>query len=120
MQVVLMRKSTSSYAFLFGRDLISWSSKKQPIVALSSTEVEYVAANSTSCQEVWLKRLLSEFRYTENEPISILCDNTSTISLSKNNVFHQKSKHIDTCFHFIHELIKNGDIVLKFCESKEQ
>ena len=49
-----------------------------------------------------------------------MCDNILAISLSKNNVFHQKRKHIDTRFHFIRELVKNGDIVLKFCESKEQ
>ena len=75
---------------------------------------EYIAANLASCQAVWLKRLLSDFGYTENEPISILCDSTSAISLSKNNVFHQKRKHIDTRFHFIRELVKNGDISLDF------
>ena len=100
--------------------MISWSSKKKPIVALSSTKTEYIAENSTSCQVVWLKRLLFDFGYTKNELISILCDNTSAISLSNNNVFHQKSKHIDSHFHFIRELVKNGDIVLKFCDSKEQ
>ena len=73
------QKSTSGYAFLFGRNLISWSSKKQPIVALYLTEAEYVAAHSTSCQAMWLKRLLSNFGYTENEPISILCNNTYVI-----------------------------------------
>jgi hypothetical protein len=61
-----------------------------------------------------------DFGYTTKEPISIFCDNNSAISLSKNNVFHQKSKHIDTRFHFIRELVKNGDIFLKFCGSKAQ
>ena len=61
-----------------------------------------------------------EFGYTTKEPILIFCDNNSAISLSKNSVFHQKSKHIDTRFHFIRELVKGGDISLKFCGSKEQ
>jgi hypothetical protein len=114
------RKSTSGYAFLFGKNLISWASKKQPIVSISSAEAEYVAATTAACHAVWLKRLSMDFGYTTKEPISIFCDNNSAISLSKNNVFHQKSKHIDTRFHFIRELVKNGDIFLKFCGSKAQ
>ena len=61
-----------------------------------------------------------DFGYTTKEPISIFFDNNSAISLSKNNVLHQKRKHIDTRFHFIPELIKNGDIFLKFFGSKAQ
>ena len=60
-----------------------------------------------------------DFGYTEKDPTPIFCDNVYAISLSKNNVFHQKSKHIDTQFHFLRELVKNGDITLKFCSSKE-
>ena len=97
-----------------------WASKKQPIVSLSSTEEEYVAATTTTCQAVWLKRLLLDFGYTEKDPTTIFCDNVSAMSLSKNNMFHQKSKHIDTRFHFLRELVKNGDITLKFCSSKEE
>ena len=73
-----------------------------------------------ACHVVWLKRILMYFGYTTKEPILIFCDNNSAISLSKNSVFHQKSKHIDTRFHFIRELVKGGDISLKFCGSKEQ
>ena len=54
------------------------------------------------------------------DPTPIFCDNTSTISLSKNHVFHKKRKHIDTRFHFIHELVNNGDIALQFCGSQDQ
>jgi hypothetical protein len=111
------RKNTSGYDFLFGKNLISWASKKQPIVSISSVEVEYVAETTTTCHAVWLKRLLMDFGYTTKEPISIFCDNNSAISFSKNNVFYQKNKHIDTRFHFIRELVKNGDIFLKFCGS---
>ena len=57
--------------------------------------------------------------YTENDPTSIFCDNSSTIQLSKHNVFHRKNKHIDTRYHFIHQLVNDGQISL-FCGSKEK
>ena len=104
--------------------MISWESKKQPIVFVSSTEAEYVAATTKSCHAVWLKRILMDFGYTTKEPIFIFFDKRTyfffTISLSKNNMFHEKRKHIDTRFHFIRELVNNGDIFLKFCGSKDQ
>jgi hypothetical protein len=111
------RKSTSGYAFLFGKNMISWEYKKQPIVSISSTEVEYVVATTKACHAVWLKRLLMDFGYTTKEPISIFFDNNSSISLSRN---HHKRKHIDTRFHFIRELVNNGDIILKFCGSQDK
>jgi hypothetical protein len=114
------RKSTSGYAFLLGTGLISWASKKQPIVTISSVEAEYVATTSTSCHAVWLRRILSDLTHEEKEPTPIFCDNSSTIALSKNHVFHRKSKHIDTHYHFIHELVNDGSIMLQFCGSKEQ
>ena len=61
-----------------------------------------------------------DFGYTTKEHVMIFYDNNSVISLSKNNVFHQKRKHIDSRFHFLCELVKYGDISLKFCGSKEQ
>jgi hypothetical protein len=114
------RKITSGHVFHLGMNLISWASKKQPIVSISSTEVEYVIATSTSCQVEWLRRILNDMSHTEKEPTPIFCDNTSTIALSKNHVFHKKSKHIDTRFHFIRKLVNNGDIELQFCGSRNQ
>jgi hypothetical protein len=112
------KKSTLGYAFHFGKNLISWASKKHPIFSINYAKEEYVVATTTTCHAVCLKMLLLDFGYTTKEPILIFCDNNSTISLSKNNVFHHKRKNIDTQFHFIHELVKNGDISLKFCGSK--
>jgi hypothetical protein len=114
------RKSTSGRAFHLGTNLISWASKKQPIVSISSAEAEYVVATSASCQAVWLRRILNDMSHTEKAPTPIFCDNTSAIALSKNHVFHKKSKLIDTRFHFIHELVNNGDIALQFCGSRDQ
>ena len=87
---------------------------------MSSKKVEYVVATKTSFHVVWIRRLLKDMGHTEKDPTSILCDNRSAIQLSKHNVFHRKSKHIDTRYHFIHELVNNGDITLLFCGSKEQ
>jgi hypothetical protein len=56
----------------------------------------------------------------ENDPNPILCDNNSAIAFSKNHVFHKKRKHIDTHFHFIQEIVNNGDISLQFCKSRDQ
>jgi hypothetical protein len=81
---------------------------------------EYVVANSASCQAVWLRRILKDMSHTEKDPTPIFCDNTPTISLSKNHVFHKKIKYIDNRFHFIREPVNNGDIVLQFCGSRVQ
>ena len=114
------RKSTSGHVFHLGTNLISWALKKHPIVSISSAEAEYVAATSASCQAVCLRRILQDMSHTENDPTPILCDNTSVIALSKNHVFHKKRKHIDTRFHFIRELVNNGDIALQFYGSRDE
>jgi hypothetical protein len=114
------RKSTSGYVFHLGSGVISWASKKQPIVTISSTEVEYVATTTTTCQAVWLHRVLGDLQQGQEGPTPVYCDNNSTIALSKNHVFHQKNKHIDTRYHFIRELVNNGEIYLEFCKSKDQ
>jgi hypothetical protein len=61
-----------------------------------------------------MRRILKDMSHTENDPTPIFCDNTSAIALSKNHVFHKKNKHIYTRFHFICELVNNGNIVLQF------
>jgi len=100
--------NTFGYVFHLGSCVISWASKKQHIMTLSSTKVEYVATTSTACQAVWLRRVLDGLKQKQQISTSIYCDNTSAIALSKNTVFHQKRKHIDTKYHFIRELVSNG------------
>jgi hypothetical protein len=89
-------------------------------VSLSSAEAEYVAATTAACHAVWLRRLLKDMGHAVKYTTTIFCDNSSAIALSKNHVFHKKSKHIDTLYHFIRELVKEGEIILLFCGSKEQ
>ena len=113
------RKSTFGYKFHFGTSVVSWASKKQLIVTLSSAEVEYVAATGTSCQAVWMQRMLKGLEQNPQEPPTVFCDNNSTISLSKNHMFHKKTKHIDTRYNFIRELVNNKEICLEFCRSQD-
>eukprot|EP00253_Pinus_taeda_P013575 PITA_13575 len=114
------RKSTSGYVFHMGSGAISWASKKQSIVALSTAEAEYVAATAATCQAVWMRRMLRSLGQEKAKATVIFCDNSSTIALSKNSVFHKRTKHIDTRFHCIRELVNNGEIVLEHCMTQEQ
>ncbi|GJV88201.1 retrovirus-related pol polyprotein from transposon TNT 1-94 [Tanacetum coccineum] len=81
-------KSTSGYVFLMGGGAVAWSSRKQPIVTLSTTEAEYIAAATCACQAIWMRRVLKEIGYDQGGEMVLLCDNTSTIKLSKNAVLH--------------------------------
>eukprot|EP00253_Pinus_taeda_P020932 PITA_20932 len=114
------RKNTSSNVFHIGSGAISWASKKQPIVALSTTEAEYVAATTATCQAVWMRMMLRSLGQEKAKGTVIFCDNSSAIALSKNSIFHKRAKHIDTKFHYIKELVNNGEIVLKHCRTQEQ
>eukprot|EP00253_Pinus_taeda_P019270 PITA_19270 len=114
------RKSTSGYVFHMGSGAISWASKKHPVVALSTTEAEYVAATAATCQAVWLRRVIRDLCHEQEKGTTIYCDNSSAIALSKNSVFHKITKHIDTKFHFIRELVNNGEIVLQHCRTEDQ
>ena len=106
------RKRTFGYVFHMGLGAISWASKKQPIVALSTEEVEYVAAATTACQAMWMRRMLRSLCQEHVKGTLIFCDNSSDITLSKNFVFHKITKQIDAKFHYIRELVNNGEIVL--------
>eukprot|EP00253_Pinus_taeda_P005839 PITA_05839 len=114
------RKSTSGYVFHMSSRAISWASKKQPIVALSTAEAEYVAATAAACQAFWMRRMLRSLGQEQAKGTVIYCDNSSAIALSKNSVFHKRTKHIDTRFHYIRELVNNGEIVLVHCKTQEQ
>lgn len=98
------RKSTSRYVFRLGSSVISWASKKKPTMTPSLREEEYVATTSTKYQIVWLRRLLDGLKQKQQGSSTIYSENTSMITLSKNSVFHQKSKHINTRYHFIEKL----------------
>ena len=114
------RKSTSGYVFLLSEGVVAWSSKKQPMVTLSTTEAEFVATASYACQGVWMRRVLEKLGHSQGKGTTVLCDNSSTIKLSKNPVMHGRNKHIDVRFHFLRDLTRKGVVELKHCGTQEQ
>jgi hypothetical protein len=114
------RRSTSGYVFMIGSGVVSWSSKKQPVVTLSTTEDEYIATVLCACQCIWLKRILRNIGVEQVEGTIIQCDSSYVVQLAKNPVFHGKSKHIHVRFHFLRDLVNEGVVELKYCNSQEQ
>lgn len=106
------RKSTPGYVFMLSGGAVSWSSKKQPIVTLSTTEAEFVVAATCACQAVWMGRILEKLNHVQDGCTTVFCDNSSTIKLSKNPVMHGRSKHIDVRFHFLCDLTQDGVVEL--------
>ena len=97
-----------------GRGAVSWSSKKQYIIALSSTEAEYIALTHAAKEAIWLHTFLSELQGVPYGPVPINCDNQGAIALSKDNWFHARTKHIDLRYHFIRECIADDNVAIKY------
>jgi hypothetical protein len=85
----------TGYAFLVDRDMVSWSSKKQELVTLSTTEAEYVVSSQALHEAVWLYRLISKIFHPLKQPTPLYCDNQSAITLAQNDNYHARTKHID-------------------------
>ena len=102
-------------AFLIDGGAISWSSKRQEIVSLSTTESEYVAVTHATKEALWLRSLITEVFSPVEGPIMLFSDNQSAIALAKDHQYHARTKHIDIHFHFIRWVIDNGKLHLIFC-----
>ncbi|PKU79719.1 putative mitochondrial protein [Dendrobium catenatum] len=102
------RKSTSGYCTFLSSTLVSWTVKKQTTISRSSTESEYRALAASTADTIWLKRLLSGFFITPNDPVDLHCDNTSAIALAINPVYHAITKHIEIDHRFVREHISNN------------
>jgi hypothetical protein len=114
------RKSTTGVFFFLGGNSITWQSEKQKIVALSSCEAEYVAGTTAACQGIWLTRLLNELKGTKVRAFELKIDNQSAIALSKNPVFHDRSKHIELRYHFIRECVEHNRVKIQYIGTSEQ
>ncbi|XP_031251064.1 secreted RxLR effector protein 161-like [Pistacia vera] len=106
------RKYTTTYLFTLEGNYVSWKSQLQPIVALSTTEAEYVAVTDVFKEALWLQGLLSEVKLLEGA-VTVYLDSQSAIHLSKNPIYYERTKHVDVKYHFVRELVDKGVINLK-------
>ena len=113
------RKSTSGGCFYLGNNLVSWFSKKQNSISLSTAEAEYIAAGSASTQLLWMKQMLEDYGIKQGM-LTLYCDNTSAINISKNPVQHSMTKHIQIRYHFIRELVEDKTLNLEYISTENQ
>ena len=120
----LSRRSTSGMIVMFNGTLISWWSRLQRIVAVSTQEAEYVSSSDAARDLMFLRHLLASLNFdttnTVASPTPLLVDNNAAISLSKNPIDHQRSKHIDIRYHYIRERVANKDIATLYCSTDKQ
>jgi hypothetical protein len=113
------RKSTSGTCQFLGRSLVSWASKKQKSVALSTTEAEYIAACHCCAQLLWMRQTLKDYGYKLGK-VPLLCDNESAIRMADNSAEHSRTKHIDIRYHFLRDHQQKGDIEIAYVNTHNQ
>ena len=114
------RKSTSRYFTLVGGNLVTWRSKKQKVVALSSAEAEFRSIAKAITKILWLKKLLSALNFPPTKAGKLFCDNQAAINISGNPVQHDRTKHVEIDRHFIKEKLEKQVISLPHVKSKDQ
>eukprot|EP00253_Pinus_taeda_P010635 PITA_10635 len=114
------RKSTSGGIFSIGSTTVSWYSKKQRSVALSSVEAKYMAAIFSTCEAIWMRKILVRLFGSHLERTVIYCDNQSCIKLLSNPVFHDRSKHIDIKYHHIRDCVQRRIMLLSYIPTEDQ
>ena len=113
------RKSTVGYFTFVEGNLVTWRSKKQKVVALSSAEAEFRGIRCGMMEILWLRRLMSEIGLTQDKS-QLYCDNKATICISENPVQHDRTKHVEVDRHFIKEKLESGVVELPFVRSEDQ
>jgi transposase InsO family protein len=113
------RRAISGYAFLFDGGAISWSSRKQELVTLSTAEAEYVAATHAAKECIWLRRLIGELCPTILSTTTLHCDNQAALKLATDDNYHARTKHIDIRYHFIRQVVASGAIDITYCPTDD-
>ena len=115
---VVKRRSLTGYLFTFGGTTISWKASLQSTTTLSTTEAEYMAITEAVKEGIWLKGFFNELTIGK-QPISLFCDSQSAIYLSKNQMFHERTKHTDVRYHFVRDIFIKGDLsIMKISTDK--
>ena len=113
------RRAISGNVFLIDGGVVSWSSRKQELVTLSTAEAEYVAATHTAKEAIWLRKLVLELFLVPATPMPLYCDNQAALALASVDNYHARTKHIDVRYHFIQDVIKKGSISLIYCSTED-
>jgi len=113
------RKSVSGYVITMAGGAVSWSSKKQATIALSTAEAEYIAATHVAKQVLWHRSLFRELRFPLPTTSTIFSDNQATISIAHHPEFHSRTKHIDIAHHFLRDLVENKTLNLVYINTRE-
>jgi hypothetical protein len=114
------KRSTSGYCVLLGKNILSWSSKKQPTVSRSSTEFEYKAIANTAAELTWIQTLLHELGVISPEPPILYCDNIGATYLASNPIYHARTKHIEIDYHFVRDTVAKKLLKVCFIYGKDQ
>ena len=113
------RRSTSGYLFMMAGAAVSWKSRKQTCVALSTAEAEYVAIAAAAQEATWMRQLLEELYHKQAKPTVLHEDNQSAIAVAQNPQSHSKMKHIDIRYHFVREKVLDNTVELRYCPTND-
>jgi len=112
------RRSTTGYVFTLAGGAVSWLSKLQYVIALSTTEAEYMVATQACKEAIWIQRLMEELGHSQQQ-IGMYCDIQSTLHIARNPVFHSRKKHIGVQYHFVREVVEKGSVDMQKIHTKD-
>ena len=114
------RKSTTGFVMKVNGSTVSWASRKQSTVSLSSAEAEYMAAGAAAQEVLWLRALLRDLGFEQQSATVVYCDNQAAIAIASDSVHHARTKHIDIRHHFIRDHVASGELALRWVSTLEQ
>jgi hypothetical protein len=113
------RRSTTGYVFTLSGGAVSWASRRQQTIALSTTEAEYMATTEATKEACWLRLLLEDLGHSQLQPTLIKSDSQGALALVKNPVYHSRTKHIDIRHHFVREKYTDGTVNFEYCPTSD-